>query len=134
VKDREGVPLSVQVDRTLRAWLEEKGVTMKQPSKASSGNRGLKPRNKPVKVAVYARVSTHDQTAENQLIELRAHRTLPPMSVSDRATVITRVIQAVSIGSRPYLSSGTNTCAKAQPGNLRSVTVTAIDRLIAQRA
>ena len=27
VKDRDGVPLSVQVDRALRAWLEKKGVT-----------------------------------------------------------------------------------------------------------
>ena len=26
VKDRDGVPLSVQVDRALRVWLEEKGV------------------------------------------------------------------------------------------------------------
>ncbi len=26
VKDRDGVPLSVQVDRALRAWLEKKGV------------------------------------------------------------------------------------------------------------
>ena len=33
VKDRDGVPLSVQVDRALRAWLEEKGVTLKKASK-----------------------------------------------------------------------------------------------------
>lgn len=26
VKDRDGIPLSVQVDRALRAWLEGKGV------------------------------------------------------------------------------------------------------------
>ena len=32
VKDRDGVPLSVQVDRALRAWLEEKGVTLKKAS------------------------------------------------------------------------------------------------------
>jgi hypothetical protein len=35
VKDRDGVPLSVQVDRALRAWLEEKGVTVKQASKTN---------------------------------------------------------------------------------------------------
>ena len=35
VKDRDGVPLSVQVDRALRAWLEDKGVTLKPPVKAS---------------------------------------------------------------------------------------------------
>ena len=35
VKDRDGVPLSVQVDRALRAWLEGKGVTVKKPLKAS---------------------------------------------------------------------------------------------------
>jgi hypothetical protein len=32
VKDRDGVPLSVQVDRALRAWLEEKGARMKKPA------------------------------------------------------------------------------------------------------
>ena len=36
VKDRDGVPLSVQVDRTLRAWLEKKGIAVKKPLKASS--------------------------------------------------------------------------------------------------
>ena len=35
VKDRDGVPLSVQVDRALRAWLEDKGVALKTPVKAS---------------------------------------------------------------------------------------------------
>lgn len=30
VKDRDGVPLSVQVDRALRAWLQKKGVTVKK--------------------------------------------------------------------------------------------------------
>ena len=35
VKDRDGVPLSVQVDRALRAWLADKGVTLKPPVKAS---------------------------------------------------------------------------------------------------
>jgi hypothetical protein len=28
VKDRDGVPLSVQVDRALRAWLDKKGVVL----------------------------------------------------------------------------------------------------------
>jgi hypothetical protein len=31
VKDRDGVPLSVQVDRALRAWLEKKGVPVGKP-------------------------------------------------------------------------------------------------------
>ena len=35
VKDRDGVPLSVQVDRALRAWLKDKGVALKPPVKAS---------------------------------------------------------------------------------------------------
>ena len=35
VKARDGVPLSVQVDRALRAWLEEKGVTLKKASKTN---------------------------------------------------------------------------------------------------
>jgi hypothetical protein len=29
VKDRDGVPLSVQVDRALRAWLRKKGIDVK---------------------------------------------------------------------------------------------------------
>ena len=33
VKARDGVPLSVQVDRALRAWLAEKGVALKKASK-----------------------------------------------------------------------------------------------------
>lgn len=37
VKDRDGVPLSVQVDRALRAWLGKKGVAAKKPSQASTG-------------------------------------------------------------------------------------------------
>ena len=36
VKDRDGVPLSVQVDRALRAWLEKKGVAVKKPGRANS--------------------------------------------------------------------------------------------------
>ena len=51
VKDRDGVPLSVQVDRALRAWLEKKGVAVKKASKASSRNRAQTPRRQ-VKVAV----------------------------------------------------------------------------------
>jgi hypothetical protein len=35
VKDRDGVPLSVQVDRGLRAWLADKSVALKPPVKAS---------------------------------------------------------------------------------------------------
>jgi hypothetical protein len=35
VKDRDGVPLSVQVDRALRAWLDERDVKVKKPSKVS---------------------------------------------------------------------------------------------------
>jgi hypothetical protein len=36
VKDREGVPLSIQVDRALRAWLQKKGVSVAMPKTASS--------------------------------------------------------------------------------------------------
>ncbi len=35
VKDRDGVPLSVQVDRALRAWLAAKGITLKKASKTN---------------------------------------------------------------------------------------------------
>ena len=35
VKDRAGVPLSVQLDRALRVWLEKKGVTLKKASKTN---------------------------------------------------------------------------------------------------
>jgi hypothetical protein len=35
VKDRDGVPLSVQVDRALRAWLETKEVSVRKPQTAS---------------------------------------------------------------------------------------------------
>ena len=34
VKNRDGVPLSVQVDRALRAWLAKKGIPLKKASKA----------------------------------------------------------------------------------------------------
>jgi hypothetical protein len=33
VKEREGIPLSEQVRRALRAWLETKGVSEKRPAK-----------------------------------------------------------------------------------------------------
>ncbi len=38
VKDRDGVPLSVQVDRALRAWLEKKGapVDTAKPTKRAA--------------------------------------------------------------------------------------------------
>jgi hypothetical protein len=35
VKDRDGVPFSVQVDRALRAWLDKKGVSVKKPQPVS---------------------------------------------------------------------------------------------------
>jgi antitoxin component of RelBE/YafQ-DinJ toxin-antitoxin module len=35
VKDRDGVPLSVQVDRALRAWVDKKGIPVKKPQPAS---------------------------------------------------------------------------------------------------
>ena len=35
VKDRDGVPLSVQVDRALRAWLEKQGVIVGRAAKAA---------------------------------------------------------------------------------------------------
>jgi len=46
VKDRDGVPLSVQVDRALRAWLKDKGVTLKAPPKASRPAPKLTPRRR----------------------------------------------------------------------------------------
>jgi hypothetical protein len=39
VKDRDGIPFSVQVDRALRAWLDKKGVTLKTPRAVSSTRR-----------------------------------------------------------------------------------------------
>ena len=43
VKDRDGIPFSVQVDRALRAWLDKKGVTLKTPRagkrRATGGSR-----------------------------------------------------------------------------------------------
>jgi len=40
VKDRDGVPLSVQLDRALRAWLKQKGVSIPPaPSARGTGRR-----------------------------------------------------------------------------------------------
>ena len=36
VKDRDGVPFSVQVDRALRAWLQKNGVFVAKAKTASS--------------------------------------------------------------------------------------------------
>lgn len=36
VKDRDGIPFSIQVDRALRAWLEKKRVSVAKPKTASS--------------------------------------------------------------------------------------------------
>jgi hypothetical protein len=41
VKDRDGVPLSIQVDRALRAWLQKKGVSVAKPKAARSNRRRL---------------------------------------------------------------------------------------------
>jgi hypothetical protein len=42
VKDRDGVSLSFQVDRALRAWLKEKGISVKKV-KTASRNAGKRP-------------------------------------------------------------------------------------------
>jgi hypothetical protein len=42
VKDRDGIPLSIQVDRALRTWLERKDITLKKRSTASE--RARRPR------------------------------------------------------------------------------------------
>jgi hypothetical protein len=42
VKDRDGIPLSIQVDRALRAWLERKDRTLKARSTASERTRRLR--------------------------------------------------------------------------------------------
>jgi hypothetical protein len=39
VKNRDGVPFSVQVDRALRAWLKKKGVAVKRPETATMKGR-----------------------------------------------------------------------------------------------
>lgn len=40
VKERDGVPMSVQIDRALRVWLESKGV------KTQAASRRVQPRRK----------------------------------------------------------------------------------------
>ena len=39
VKDREGVPLSVQVDRALRAWLKKKGIAVQSKTATSNASK-----------------------------------------------------------------------------------------------
>jgi hypothetical protein len=39
VKDRDGVPLSVQLDRALRAWLKQKRISIAPPPSASAAGR-----------------------------------------------------------------------------------------------
>jgi hypothetical protein len=39
VKDRDGEPLSIQVDRALRAWLAEKGVMKTERKRAATRKR-----------------------------------------------------------------------------------------------
>ena len=39
VKDRDGVPVSEQVRRALRAWLDAKGVKVKQPASRRAQTR-----------------------------------------------------------------------------------------------
>jgi hypothetical protein len=46
VKDRDGVPLSVQVDRALRAWLEKKGVHLEKASKSTGRTGAQAPRRR----------------------------------------------------------------------------------------
>ena len=46
LKDRDGVPFSVQVDRALRAWLEEKGVPVDTASRSSGRAAKTPPRRR----------------------------------------------------------------------------------------
>jgi len=39
VKDRDGLPLTTQVDRALRAWLASKGIDLKAASRRASTRR-----------------------------------------------------------------------------------------------
>jgi hypothetical protein len=39
IKDRDGVPMSVQLDRALRAWLQAKGAGTKAASRRVSPRR-----------------------------------------------------------------------------------------------
>jgi hypothetical protein len=43
VKDLDGVPLSVQLDRALRAWLKQKGISITPARLASYKGRGARP-------------------------------------------------------------------------------------------
>jgi hypothetical protein len=42
VKDRDGIPFSVQVDRALRAWLQKKGVSVSKTASSSASNRAAR--------------------------------------------------------------------------------------------
>jgi len=42
VKDRDGVPVSVQLDRALRAWLKRKRISIPPPQSASDTRRGTR--------------------------------------------------------------------------------------------
>ena len=46
VKDRDGVPLSVQVDRALRAWLKQKGITLETPKSSARPAKSASRRGK----------------------------------------------------------------------------------------
>ena len=39
VKERDGIPLSEQVRRALRAWLQEKGVSVTKTERKRAANR-----------------------------------------------------------------------------------------------
>jgi hypothetical protein len=39
VKDRDGIPFSIQVDRALRAWLQKKRVSVAKPTTASNASK-----------------------------------------------------------------------------------------------
>ena len=43
VKDRDGVPLSVQLDRALRAWLKQKRISIPPTPSASDTGRRARP-------------------------------------------------------------------------------------------
>jgi hypothetical protein len=42
VKDRDGVPLSVQLDRALRAWLKQKRISITPARSASDTGRKMR--------------------------------------------------------------------------------------------
>ena len=46
VKDRDGVPLSVQVDRALRAWLEKKGAPVEKARASGRTAKAAAPRRR----------------------------------------------------------------------------------------